>query len=153
VRLGFGVIGAGVVGPVLAAAWAGVRHQLVGMYASNPESHDSVQAIVPEARLVSLVQSVKSSALVALASPADEIASLVADIAAQGYWQPGQLVLHTAAELGTDVLRPAVESGAIPLAIHPALTMSGTRVDLARLAEARCAVTAPAPVLPIAQAL
>ncbi|HTN57229.1 MAG TPA: DUF2520 domain-containing protein, partial [Protaetiibacter sp.] len=53
----------------------------------------------------------------------------------------------------TGVLQPATAAGAIPLAIHPAMTFTGTSIDLARLHETWCAVTAPAPVLPIAQAL
>jgi predicted short-subunit dehydrogenase-like oxidoreductase (DUF2520 family) len=51
------------------------------------------------------------------------------------------------------VLRPAQSAGAIPLAIHPAISFTGTSLDLARLREAYFGVTAPAPVLPIAQAL
>ena len=51
------------------------------------------------------------------------------------------------------MLAPAAASGAIPLAIHPALAFTGTSLDVARLREAWCAVTAPAAVLPIAQAL
>ncbi|MDO9590600.1 MAG: DUF2520 domain-containing protein, partial [Microcella sp.] len=68
-------------------------------------------------------------------------------------WQPGQLVLHTAAAFGVAVLDPARVAGAIPLAVHPALAFTGTSIDLARLRDSWCAVTAPTPVLPIAQAL
>src|SRR5699024_6907560 len=59
----------------------------------------------------------------------------------------------TAPGLGAAALAPAQQRGAIPLAIHPAMTFSGTSLDLARLAESYCAVSAPTPVLPIAQAL
>jgi predicted short-subunit dehydrogenase-like oxidoreductase (DUF2520 family) len=51
------------------------------------------------------------------------------------------------------VLAPALAAGAIPLAISPAMAFTGTSIDLARLRESWCAVTAPSPVLPIAQAL
>ncbi|HET8867967.1 MAG TPA: DUF2520 domain-containing protein, partial [Agrococcus sp.] len=78
---------------------------------------------------------------------------LVAGLAATGAWQPGQLVVHTAAEHGIEVLRPALERGAIPIALHPAMTFTGTSLDLSRLLEATIAVTAPGPVLPIGQAL
>jgi predicted short-subunit dehydrogenase-like oxidoreductase (DUF2520 family) len=74
-------------------------------------------------------------------------------LAAVGAWQPGQLVAHTAPGFGTAVLQPAFAAGAIPLAIHPAMAFTGTSIDLARLHECWCAVTAPGPVLPIAQAL
>jgi len=51
------------------------------------------------------------------------------------------------------VLAPAAAQGAIPLALHPALAFTGTSLDLARLRESWCAVTAAAPVQPIGQAL
>ena len=71
----------------------------------------------------------------------------------RGAWQPGQLVLHTAAEFGYGVLAPAMAAGAIPLAVHPAMVFTGTSLDLVRLRESYAAVTAPGPVLPIGQAL
>jgi predicted short-subunit dehydrogenase-like oxidoreductase (DUF2520 family) len=85
--------------------------------------------------------------------PADELGPLVAGLADAGVWQPGQLVMHTAARFGTGVLDPARRAGAIPLAVHPAMTFTGTSIDLARLPGTWFAVTAPAPVLPIGQAL
>jgi predicted short-subunit dehydrogenase-like oxidoreductase (DUF2520 family) len=96
---------------------------------------------------------VERSELVVLAVPAEQLADLVAGLAATGAWQPGQLVAHTAPGLGTAVLAPALAAGAIPLAISPAMAFTGTSLDLVRLRESWCAVTAPGPVLPIAQAL
>jgi len=51
------------------------------------------------------------------------------------------------------VLGPAAAAGGIPLALHPAMTFTGTSLDLVRLADCCFGVTAPGPVLPIAQAL
>jgi predicted short-subunit dehydrogenase-like oxidoreductase (DUF2520 family) len=68
-------------------------------------------------------------------------------------WQPGQLVVHTSGRFGWRVLEPAVGCGAIPLALHPAMTFTGTSLDLVRLVDCCFGVTAPGPVLPIAQAL
>ena len=62
-------------------------------------------------------------------------------------------MLHTAPGLGYGVLAPAVAAGAIPLSVHPAMVFTGTSLDLVRLRESYCAVTAPTPVLPIGQAL
>jgi predicted short-subunit dehydrogenase-like oxidoreductase (DUF2520 family) len=67
--------------------------------------------------------------------------------------QPGQLVLHTDPAYGTDVLAPAAGKGAIPLAVHPAIAFTGTSIDRRQLTGAYAGVTAPGPVLPIAQAL
>jgi predicted short-subunit dehydrogenase-like oxidoreductase (DUF2520 family) len=152
-RLGVGVIGAGRVGPVLAAALAGAGHALVGISAATDDERDRVTALVPGAPVLDVPAIVERSELVILAVPDDQLPDLVAGLAQLGAWQSGQLVLHTAAQFGTAVLDPARAAGAIPLAVHPALAFTGTSVDLARLHDAWCAVTAPAPVLPIAQAL
>jgi predicted short-subunit dehydrogenase-like oxidoreductase (DUF2520 family) len=62
-------------------------------------------------------------------------------------------VLHTDPAYGIGVLEPAQRSGAIPLAVHPAISFTGTSIDLRQLQAAFAAVTAPTAVLPIAQAL
>lgn len=152
-RLGVGVVGAGRVGPVMGAALAAAGHALVGISAATDDERDRVEALLPGAPVLAVPDIVERSELVILAVPDDQLPELVSGLASLGAWQPGQLVLHTAAEHGTGVLDPARAAGAIPLAVHPALAFTGTSVDLARLRDAWCAVTAPAPVLPIAQAL
>lgn len=152
-RLGVGIVGAGRVGPVLGAALAAAGHAIVGVSASTDDERDRVESMLPGVPVLEVPQLVERSELVVLAVPDDQLAELVAGLAALGAWQAGQLVLHTAARYGTAVLDPARVAGAIPLAVHPALAFTGTSIDLARLRDAWCAVTAPGPVLPIAQAL
>ena len=152
-RLGIGIVGAGRVGPILGAALAGAGHAIVGISAVSQESRDRAEAILPGAPILEVPQLIERSELVILAVPSSELAPLVAGLAATNAWQPGQLVLHTAPELGIAVLAPALAQGVIPLAIHPAMEFTGTSIDLARLHDIYCAVTAPAPVLPIGQAL
>jgi len=152
-RLGVGVIGGGNVGPVLASALAGAGHAIVGISAVTERNRDRARAMLPEVPLLEIPDLVERSELVILAIPEGEIESLVAGLAATGTWQAGQLVLHTAPGLGYGVLAPAVAAGAIPLAVHPAMVFTGTSLDLVRLRESYCAVTAPTPVLPIGQAL
>lgn len=152
-RLGVGIIGAGRVGPVLGAALAGAGHAIVGVAAVSEANRERARAMLADVPILEIPDLIERSELVILAIPQAELASLVSGLAATGAWQPGQLVLHTAPGFGTDVLRPAMAAGAIPLAVHPAMTFTGTSVDLARLRECYFAVTAPAPVLPIAQAL
>jgi predicted short-subunit dehydrogenase-like oxidoreductase (DUF2520 family) len=152
-RLGIGIIGAGRVGPVLGAALAGAGHAIVGISAVSAASRDRAEAMLPGVPILEIPAIVERSELVILAVPEDELASLVAGLAATGTWQPGQLVLHTAPGVGISVLAPALAAGAIPLAVHPAMTFTGTSIDLVRLREAFCAVTAPTPVQPIGQAL
>jgi predicted short-subunit dehydrogenase-like oxidoreductase (DUF2520 family) len=152
-RLGVGIIGAGHVGPVLGAALGGAGHAVVGISAVSQASRDRADAMLPGVPVLEIPDVIERSELVLVAVPEPELAELVAGLAATGAWQPGQLVVHTAAEHGVGVLAPAMAAGAIPLAIHPAMAFTGTSVDLIRLRDAWCAVTAPAPVLPIAQAL
>lgn len=152
-RLGIGVIGAGHVGPVLGAALAGAGHAITGISAVSAHSRERAEAILPGVPILDVPAIVERSELVILAVPDEELPGLVAGLAATRTWQPGQLVLHTAAAYGVAVLQPALAMGAIPLAVHPAMTFTGTSIDLARLAETYFAVTAPAPVLPIGQAL
>ncbi|GEK81142.1 DUF2520 domain-containing protein [Agrococcus baldri] len=152
-RLGVGIIGAGRVGPVLGAALAGAGHAIIGVDATGDDAMERVEAVLPGVELLDAPTIVERSELVLLAVPTAELADLVAGLAATGAWQPGQLVVHTAAEHGIEVLRPALERGAIPIALHPAMVFTGTTLDLSRLREATIAVTAPGPVLPIGQAL
>lgn len=152
-RLGIGIIGAGRVGPVLGAALAGAGHAIVGISAVSDASRDRAEAMLPGAPILEIPQLIERSELVILAVPESELESLVTGLAAVGAWQPGQLVLHTAPGVGVSVLAPAMAAGVIPLAIHPAMAFTGTSIDLSRLRESYCAVTAPTPVHPIGQAL
>lgn len=152
-RLGVGIIGAGHVGPVLGAALAGAGHAIVGISAISESSRERAEAMLPDVPILDIPALVERSELVILAVPASELPTLIAGLATAGVWQQGQLVVHTAAEFGTGVFAPALASGVIPLAIHPALAFTGTSIDLAQLIGSYFAVTAPAPVQPIGQAL
>ena len=152
-RLGVGIVGAGRVGPVLGAALAGAGHAIIGISAVSADSRDRAEAMLPGVPILDVPALIERSELVILAVPESELESLVAGLALVNAWQPGQLVLHTAPGFGTAVLAPATKAGAIPLAVHPAMAFTGTSLDLVRLQESYCAVTAPTPVLPIGQAL
>ena len=78
---------------------------------------------------------------------------LVEGLAKLGCFTPGQLAIHVAGRYGVSVLEPAARAGALTLAIHPAMTFTGTSLDVARLVGCPFAVTAPATLLPIGQAL
>lgn len=152
-RLAVGVVGAGRVGPVLAAGLAGAGHRVVGAATTSADGRERVEALLGDVPVLPIPDLLERSDLVILAIPGEEIEPLVRGLAAAGQWHPGTLLAHTAPALGTEVLMPAVRQGVIPLAIHPAIVFTGTSLDLVRLRDAVCAVTAPAPVLPIAQAL
>lgn len=152
-RLGIGIIGAGRVGTVLGAALAGAGHAIVGISAISEESRERAEVMLPGVPILEVPAIIERSELVILAVPPHELEALVIGLTSTGAWQPGQLVMHTAAEFGTAVLVPAIAAGVIPLAIHPALSFTGTTIDIAQLVGAYFAVTAPVPVQPIGQAL
>ena len=152
-RLGVGVVGAGRVGAVLGAALRAAGHAVVGASAVSRASLERVEVLLPGVPVLAVPDVVERAELVLLAVPDDALADLVAGLAATGAWQAGQLVVHTAGAHGTAVLDPVRAAGAIPLAVHPAMTFTGTSVDLGRLRDAASAVTADAPVLPVALAL
>jgi predicted short-subunit dehydrogenase-like oxidoreductase (DUF2520 family) len=152
-RLGIGVVGAGRVGAVLGSALRAAGHPVLGVSAVSQASLERADALLPGVPVLPVPEVVRRAELVLLAVPDDALADLVAGLASTGSWQPGQIVVHTAGRYGAAVLDPARAQGVIPVALHPAMTFTGTSLDLARLVGCTFAVTAPAPVLPIGQAL
>ncbi len=152
-RLDVGVVGAGRVGAVLGAALRLAEHKVVGASGVSDASATRIEALLPGTPRLDPEAVVRAADLVLLTVPDDALGPLVAGLAAVGAWRPGQIAVHASGLHGLAPLEPAARAGVLPLAIHPAMTFRGTSVDLARLREAVFAVTAPAPVLPIAQAL
>ncbi len=152
-RLGVGIVGAGRVGAVLGSALRAAGHAVVGASGISADSRERIDTLLPGVPLLEVPQVVERAELVLLTVPDDALPGLVEGLATLGAWQPGQIVVHVSGARGTSVLAPAAAAGAIPLAIHPAMTFTGTSLDLARIVGATFAVTGPAPVLPIGQAL
>ena len=152
-RLAVGVVGTGRVGAVLGAALARAGHRVVAAYAVSAASRQRADALLPGVVLVTPPEVFAASELVILAVPDDALPGLVEGLVATGSIRAGQIVLHTSGRYGADVLEPATRLGALPLALHPAMTFTGTAVDLERLAGAMFGVTAPEPLWPIAEAL
>lgn len=150
-RLGIGIIGAGRVGPVLGRALAGAGHAITGVSAISEDSRERAEAMLPGVPILEVQEIVRRSEMVLLAVPGAELEGLISGLATLGAWQPGQLVIHTAPEHGVSVFASA--PGVIPIALHPSIVFTGTSLDLARLNGATVAVTAPAVVQPIGQAL
>ena len=152
-RLGVGIIGAGRVGPVIGAALGGAGHAIVGItqrIGRRARRGDPARACPcsTPSRWCGAASS-SSSPCRTTSSPASS-----AGLAELGAWQPGQLVLHTDPAFGTDVLAPAAGQGRDPARRASRRSRSpAPRSTCRQLAHAYAAVTAPGPVLPIAQAL
>ncbi|MBE6484465.1 MAG: DUF2520 domain-containing protein [Actinomycetaceae bacterium] len=152
-RLRIGVISAGKVGAALGAALRANGHTITGAYASSDASRDRLDAMLPQVPALSAQEIAAVSDVVLFAVPDDELPPLVSGLAKVGAFRPGQLLIHVAGRYGIAVLEPARAAGALALAIHPAMTFTGTSLDLNRLNGCPFAVTGPATLLPVGQAL
>ncbi|MDX2341559.1 DUF2520 domain-containing protein [Micrococcus sp. M4NT] len=152
-RLGVGVIGAGRVGAVLGAALRNAGHTVTGVHAVSEASRTRAEALLPDVPVLEVPEILRRSEMVLFAVPDDVLGELVAGLVAAGHVQAGHLLVHTSGRYGVGVMGPVRAAGAIPLAIHPAMTFTGLSLDLARLRDCVFGVTADPVVLPVAQAL
>ncbi|WP_269857828.1 Rossmann-like and DUF2520 domain-containing protein [Streptomyces sp. RPT161] len=152
-RLAVGVVGAGRVGPALAAALRLAGHRPVAVSGVSEASRRRAEALLPGVPLVEPAEVLARADLVLLTVPDDVLPGLVAGLAETGAVRPGQLLVHTSGRYGTAVLNPALRAGALPLALHPAMTFTGTAVDVQRLAGCSFGVTAPEELRLAAEAL
>jgi len=152
-RLRVGVVGSGRVGSILAAALAAAGHRVVAASGVSQASRHRAEAMLPSARVVTPPEVFDAAELVVVAVPDDALADLVAGLAATGAVRPGQLVVHPSGRYGVRVLDPATRAGALPLALHPVMTFTGTSLDLGRLTGCCFGVTSPEPLRPVAEAL
>lgn len=152
-RLAVGTVGAGRVGAVLTAALGRAGHHPRAIAAVSRASLRRAESLVPEAAVLPPDEVAAAADLLLLCVPDDVLADLVAGLASAGVVRPGTLVAHTSGAHGFRVLDPLTTSGALPLAIHPVMTFTGTEVDLQRLAGACFGVTAPDELRLAAEAL
>ncbi|GAB2942772.1 hypothetical protein GCM10027280_34230 [Micromonospora polyrhachis] len=149
-----GVIGAGRVGAVLAAALGRTGHPIVAASGLSTAARTRIAQLLPGTVNLPADEVARAATdLLVIAVPDDSLASVVTGLAEVGALRPGQVVLHTSGAHGLTVLEPAVRVGARPLAVHPAMTFTGTADDLARLPGISYGVTAPAELRPFAARL
>lgn len=152
-RLGIGIIGCGRVGASIGAAWRQAGHAVIGVSATSAASLERAEDMLPGVPVLDPDEITERAELVLLAVPDDEIAPLVTGLSELGRIHAGQILVHCSGRYGTDVLEAGTSLGALPIALHPSLTFTGTEVDLSRLRQATIAVTAPAPIRPVGEAL
>lgn len=150
-RLRVGVIGAGRAGAVLAAALRRAGHEVIGVTAVSDLSRLRAEALLPGVPVLPPPEAVLDADLVLIAVPDDTLPGLVTGLAEVGALHAGQFLVHPSGRYGIGVLAPV--HGAVPLALHPVMTFTGTSLDLDRLADCPFGVTAPEGARPIAEAL
>ena len=128
-----GVVAAGRVGAVLAARLKAAGHEIVAAAGESDASRNRIQALLPGTPIDKPSAVARSCDLLLLTVPDDMLANVVRVLAASGSLHEGQYVVHSSGRHGLTVLEPAAEVGARVLAIHPAMTFTGTDIDLDRL--------------------
>lgn len=141
-RLAVGVVSAGRVGSVVGAALSRAGHTVVAASGLSNASVRRAEQLLPDVPLLPPDEVARRADLVLLALPDDALAGMVRGLVATGSLRPGQIVVHTSGAHGIDVLAPAAEAGALPLALHPVMTFTGRAEDLDRLAACSIGVTA-----------
>lgn len=141
-RLTVGVVSAGRVGTALGAALEKAGHVVGAVVARSEPARRRVAARLPDSEILDLSGVVARSELLILAVPDAQLPSVVDEIARSGALRPRTLVAHTAGAKGVGVLAPLATCGALPLAIHPAMTFVGTDDDTTRLRQACFGITA-----------
>ena len=148
-----GVIGAGRVGAVLAAALRAAGHQVVAAAGESDASRSRAAELLPGVPLRKPSDVAREADLLLLTVPDDMLPNVVSVLANSGALHEGQVVVHTSGRHGLAVLEPAVEVGARVIALHPAMTFTGTAVDLQRLRGCVFGLTAGATERELAESL
>ena len=137
-----GVVGAGRVGAVLAAALRAAGHEVVAAAGESDASRGRIEALLPGVEVAKPTDVARACDLLLLTVPDDMLSNVVTMLSASGAIHEGQVVVHTSGRHGLAVLEPAAAVGARTVALHPAMTFTGTEVDLPRLTGCVFGITA-----------
>lgn len=128
-----GVVGAGRVGAVLAAALRAAGHEIVAAAGESDASRSRAALLLPGVPVLKPTDVARACDLLLLTVPDDMLDNVATTLVGAGAIRPGQVVVHTSGRHGLAALHAVAELGARPVALHPAMTFTGTEVDLGRL--------------------
>ncbi|RAV34956.1 Rossmann-like and DUF2520 domain-containing protein [Corynebacterium heidelbergense] len=138
-RLQVGIISAGRVGVALAEVFAASGHRVSGIVAPSERSRRRAEHRVPEVPCVDVATAARAQ-LVVLAVPDPHLGGVAQQVAE--YTHDGQMVMHTSGRFGCAALQPVTDTGALPLALHPAMMFTDAPRDSANLDGCAWGVTA-----------
>jgi predicted short-subunit dehydrogenase-like oxidoreductase (DUF2520 family) len=141
-RLSVGIISAGRVGTALGSALERAGHVVVACSAVSHASRQRARRRLPDSAILPAHEVAARCELLLLAVPDADLASVVSGLAATHAVRPRTIVVHTSGANGIGVLAPLTEQGCLPLAIHPAMTFTGSDEDIARLPDTCFGITA-----------
>jgi predicted short-subunit dehydrogenase-like oxidoreductase (DUF2520 family) len=148
-----GVVGAGRVGAVLAARLRSAGHEIVAAAGESDASTQRIAALLPGVPTSKPSAVARAADVLLLTVPDDMLPNVVSVLSASGAIREGQYVVHTSGRHGLDVLARAASVGARVVAMHPAMTFTGTALDLDRLDGCVFGLTAGAEERGFAEAL
>jgi predicted short-subunit dehydrogenase-like oxidoreductase (DUF2520 family) len=141
-RLKVGIISAGRVGTALGVALERADHVVVACSAISEESRRRARQRLPDTLVLPARDVAAHAELLLLAVPDTELGPVVSGLAATDTVPPRTIVAHTSGANGVGVLAPLTAQGCLPLAIHPAMTFTGSDEDVTRLSDTCFGITA-----------
>ena len=95
-----GIIGDEPAGPVLAKAWAGAGHEVIGVHVESPEAIERVEALLPDIPIAPMAAVAEDAELLVLAVPNDDAELTCAGLADLGLFGPRKIVVHLSPHRG-----------------------------------------------------
>ncbi len=148
-----GVIGAGRVGAVLAAALRDAGFRVPAVAGESAASRTRIEMLLPGVRIDKPTAVARSCELLLLTVPDDALDNVVRMLTASGALSAGQYVVHTSGRHGLKVLRPGIQAGVRGIALHPAMTFTGIDLDISRLSGCVWGATCDEPEREVAEGL
>lgn len=148
-----GVVGAGRVGAVLAAALRAAGHEIVAVAGESDASRTRIETLLPGVPVRKPSAVARAADILLLTVPDDALGNVAAMLSASQAIHRGQYVVHTSGRHGAGVLLPAAGRGAHIAAMHPAMTFTGTDLDLARVPATVFGCTGDETVRPVVEDL
>lgn len=114
-----GIVGAGVVGTAVGAILYSRGHEVTGAYDLNPESTKNLGDRVAAMICQTPCEVSRSAEILFITTNDSAIGEVAENIAREGGFSKGQMVVHMSGALSSDVLSPAKSQGAQIISIHP----------------------------------
>jgi predicted short-subunit dehydrogenase-like oxidoreductase (DUF2520 family) len=121
-KMTIGFIGAGMTGTALAARLWQRGYPVVAVSSRSLDSARRLASFVNSCTVCDSPQQVADLASVVFITTPDDV---ISDIAAAIKWRPGQVAVHCSGVHSTDILEPALRSGAHTCCLHPLQTFAG----------------------------
>jgi predicted short-subunit dehydrogenase-like oxidoreductase (DUF2520 family) len=141
-----GIIGAGRAGSALGAALAAAGYPVVGITARSRASKERAARLLPGVPVRSASEVTAAADVLLVAVPDDAIGAVAAELPTTS----GQYIVHLSGAHGVSMLG---ETEAVPVALHPPMTFTGTAVDVDRLPGVTFTATAPDEARPLVERL